>query len=290
MEYFVTCVRTILDDCHNKFGVVKHPKNCSEFESEPCPADVLCKMDFDEAIESPADPCPVVGCSGKRPFVCIKSPCGKYPSHLHWRCSLGELPCTGKKVLEVFEKKLQAAGILERYSQETLTLCSSEQLNLSDPNQRDIHYELIAKYDELEKTCLDDYSFLMMSASQQNLIAGVIECRQYADKIREGEAKYTKQPSYAESSPVNNAVAATIIEIPDATKGRWVSLDEAVEIRNVKKKTLELYRSGGITNPDGLSGKDSQGFFWKRDVEKGRNAATKYFIPLNFKPVNPHVD
>lgn len=63
---------------------------------------------------------------------------------------------------------------------------------------------------------------------------------------------------------------------PDESRGRWVSLDEAAQIRNVSKDTLADYRTQGTKSEDGLSGIDSQGFHWRRSK---LNAPTEYFIP-----------
>jgi len=71
----------------------------------------------------------------------------------------------------------------------------------------------------------------------------------------------------------------TTPEVPDESKGKWVTLSEAAIIRGVTKATLEKYRAGGTTAANGLSGKDRYGFFWKREAITGKNAATTYFIP-----------
>ncbi|MCL2304834.1 MAG: hypothetical protein FWC43_05770 [Planctomycetaceae bacterium] len=65
------------------------------------------------------------------------------------------------------------------------------------------------------------------------------------------------------------------IEAPDKSKGKWVSLEEAVKIRKVSKKTLSTYRRLGSKNADGLSGIDSMGYHWRR---LRPNAPTEYFI------------
>jgi len=76
------------------------------------------------------------------------------------------------------------------------------------------------------------------------------------------------------------------VESLDESQGKWVSWNEAASIRHLTRKTLNKYREDGITNPDGLFGRDSQGFYWKRDAKRGRNASTFYFIPHDFKAIN----
>lgn len=285
MELFITYGRVAFPEC-KYFGfdsnLAQQKKSC--FKRETCPDNVVCQKDYRGVCDLPADICPTPRCRGNRRTTCITEYCPEFSQKGEWRCSLGKLPQEAKSV---FEEKLAKEPV---FSDEMYTLLSEEGLGLSAPvstsERRIRHQFLLDKFRSLKKTCLEaDYEI-----NDFQFIPLMIECQQLADEIREGEVKYVQQSSFSELFPVSKGVTDSIVSVPDESEGRWVSLDEAAKIRNVKKKTLEKYREQGVTNSDELSGKDSHDFLWKREKKKGRNAATKYFIPRGYKPVNPDGD
>ena len=68
---------------------------------------------------------------------------------------------------------------------------------------------------------------------------------------------------------------------PDESAGRWITRDEARDIRGVSIDTLADYRTQGIRSEDGLSGIDAKNWHWKQDVARGRKVNTRYFLQDN---------